>query len=196
MRNPVHNNRDWLRKLDESAPSMAISVFSIKLTDCSRVLREWIFVPSSTAGARFAALHRWRRFRCEAALSWSHSARCLGQILQIEELKELQLEQAEARYHLSPGLVTIDELILRSPNVRLTASGTVTFDGRLKLDSQLAINERIRGQLFKPIRANFQPISEAGYSAIDFHVGGTIDRPSTNLMNQLVGRDLSGMINS
>src|SRR4029077_19705913 len=53
----------------------------------------------------------------------------LGQILQIEELKELHLEQAEAKYHLSPGLVTIDELILRSPNIRLAASGTVGFDG-------------------------------------------------------------------
>ncbi len=120
----------------------------------------------------------------------------LGQILQIEELQELHLEQAEAKYHLSPGLVTIDELILRSPNIRLTASGTVAFDGRLKLDSQLAINDRIRGQLFKAIRANFQPINEPGYSAIDFHVGGTIDRPSTNLMDRLVGRDLSGMLNS
>src|SRR5947199_8487989 len=69
----------------------------------------------------------------------------LGQILQIEELQELHLEQAEAKYHLSPGLVTIDDLILRSPNIRLTASGTVAFDGRLKLDSQLAINDRIRG---------------------------------------------------
>jgi hypothetical protein len=120
----------------------------------------------------------------------------LGQILQIEELQELHLEQAKAKYHLSPGLVTIDELILRSPNIRLTASGTVAFDGRLKLDSQLAINDRIRGQLFKAIRANFQPINEPGYSAIDFHVGGTIDRPSTNLMDRLVGRDLSGMLNS
>jgi hypothetical protein len=120
----------------------------------------------------------------------------LGQILQIEELQELHLEQAEAKYHLSPGLVTIDELILRSPNIRLTASGTVTFDGRLKLDSQLAINDRIRGQLFKAIRANFQPINEPGYSAIDFQVGGTIDRPSTNLMDRLVGRDLSSMLNS
>ena len=120
----------------------------------------------------------------------------LGQILQIEELQELHLEQAEAKYHLSPGLVTIDELTLRSPNIRLTASGTVAFDGRLKLDSQLAINDRIRGQLFKAIRANFQPINEPGYSAIDFHVGGTIDRPSTNLMDRLVGRDLSGMLNS
>jgi hypothetical protein len=120
----------------------------------------------------------------------------LGELLQIEELRELHLEQAEARYHVSPGLVTIDELILRSPNIRLTASGTVAFNGKLKLDSQLAINEKIRGQLFKAIRRNFQPIDEPGYSAIDFQVGGTIDRPSTNLMDRLVGHDLSNMINS
>ena len=120
----------------------------------------------------------------------------LGELLQIEELRELHLEQAEARYHVRPGLVTIDELILRSPNIRLTASGTIAFNGKLKLDSQLAINDKIRGQLFKAIRQNFQPINEPGYSAIDFQVGGTIDRPSTNLMDRLVGRDLSSMINS
>ena len=119
----------------------------------------------------------------------------LGQILQIEELQELHLEQAEAKYHLSPGLVTIDELILRSPNIRLTASGTVAFGGALQLNSQLAINDRIRGQLFRAIRDNFYPI-DPGYSAIEFQVGGTIDRPSTNLMERLVGRDVSSMLNS
>src|SRR5437016_7277748 len=119
----------------------------------------------------------------------------LGQILQIEELQELHLEQAEAKYHLSPGLVTIDELILRSPNIRLTASGTVAFGGALQLNSQLAINDRIRGQLFRAIRDNFHPI-DPGYSAIEFQVGGTIDRPSTNLMERLVGRDVSSMLNS
>jgi hypothetical protein len=120
----------------------------------------------------------------------------LGQILQIDELRELHLEQAEAKYHVRPGLVTIDELNLRSPNIRLSASGTVGFNGKLKLDSQLAINEKIRGRLFKAIRQNFQPINEPGYSGLDFQVGGTIDRPSTNLMDRLVGRDLSSMLNS
>jgi hypothetical protein len=120
----------------------------------------------------------------------------LGELLQIEELRELNLEQAEAKYHVRPGLVTIDELILRSPNIRLTASGTIAFNGEVKLDSQLAINDKIRGQLFKAIRQNFQPINEPGYSAIDFQVGGTVDRPSTNLMDRLVGRDISSMINS
>lgn len=120
----------------------------------------------------------------------------LGQLLQIEELKELNLEQAEARYHLQPGLVTIDELILRSPNIHLSASGTVGFDGSLHLDSQLAINERIRSQLFKAIRDNFQPINEPGYSAIAFQVRGTVDRPRTNLMDRLVGRNISTMLNT
>ena len=120
----------------------------------------------------------------------------LGQILQIEELQELHLEQADAKYHLSPGLVTIDELLLRSPNIRLTASGTVTFDGALQLNSQLAINDRIRGQLFKAIRDNFHRIDDPGYSAIEFQVSGTIDRPSTNLVERLVGRDITSMLNS
>jgi AsmA-like C-terminal region len=120
----------------------------------------------------------------------------LGQILQIEELQELHLEQADAKYHLRPGLVTIDELILRSPNIRLTSSGTIAFDGTLQLNSQLAINDRIRGELFKAIRDNFHPIDDPGYSAIEFQVGGTIERPSTNLVEQVVGRDISSMLNS
>jgi hypothetical protein len=123
----------------------------------------------------------------------------LGQILQIEELTQLHLDQAEAKYHITPGLVTIDELVLRSPNIRLSASGTVTFNGKLRLESQLAINEKIRGQLFKAIRQNFRPITEPGYFAVDFQVGGSVDRPKSNLMENLVGRDLKdlgGVINS
>ena len=119
----------------------------------------------------------------------------LGQILQIEELRELHLEQAHVKYRVKPGLIVIDELLLHSANIRLSASGTVTFDGKLKLDSQLAINEKIRGQLFKAIRQNFQPTSEAGYFALDFQVGGSVDRPSTNLVDMLVGRDLGNVIN-
>jgi len=118
----------------------------------------------------------------------------LGQVLQIEELTQLHLEQAQAKYHITPGLITIDELILRSPNIRLSAVGTVTFSGKLRLDSQLAINEKLRAQLFKPIRANFRPTSEAGYSAIDFQVEGTVDRPKSNLMERMVGRDLKDFV--
>jgi hypothetical protein len=120
----------------------------------------------------------------------------LGQIFQIEELTQLHLEQAEAKYHLSPGVVNIDELVLRSANIRLSATGTVTFRGKLHLASQLAINEKVRAQLFKPMRANFQPTTEPGYSAVDFEVTGTVERPKTNLLEKVVGRDLKDLVNS
>jgi len=66
--------------------------------------------------------------------------------------------------------------------------------GKLKLDSQLAINEKIRGQLFRAISDNFQPISDPGYFALNFQVGGSVDRPRTNLMDKLVGRDLKDLV--
>jgi hypothetical protein len=115
----------------------------------------------------------------------------LGQILQIDELMQLELEQAEVKYHISPGIVTIDQLLLRSPNIRLTATGTIGFRGKLRLNSQLALNDKIRRQLFAPIRENFHLLAQpAGYAAVDFKVSGTVDRPKTDLMDQLVGRDL------
>src|SRR5260370_40278416 len=53
----------------------------------------------------------------------------LGEILQFEELRELLLEQAHAKYRVIPGLVTFYGLILRSQNIILLASGQDTFYG-------------------------------------------------------------------
>ena len=107
----------------------------------------------------------------------------VGQLLQIEELTQLDLEQAEAKYHLNGSTVLIDELILRSPNLRLTATGSISLrGGKLALDSVLAINDKIRSQLFRGIRENFVATSEPGQYALQFHVGGTVDKPKTDLV--------------
>jgi hypothetical protein len=89
--------------------------------------------------------------------------------------------------------VTIDELVFRSENIRLSATGTVSFDGKLQLESQLAVNEKMRSQLFRAIRDNFKPIDEPGYTAVSFQIGGTVGRPKTNLMDKLIGRDLKDL---
>ena len=120
----------------------------------------------------------------------------LGQLLQIEELRQLQLDQAQVRFHLTPGVVTIDELVLRSKNIRLSATGTVSFDGKLQLESQLAVNEKMQSQVFAALRQNFQPTGEPGYSGLNFQVTGTASRPKTNLMDKLIGKDLGSVINS
>ena len=123
----------------------------------------------------------------------------LGQLLQIDELRQLRLDQAQVKYHIMPGVVMIDELLLASPNIRLSATGTINFQGGLKLESQLAINDRIRSRLFAGMRESFQPIDQPGFAAVDFQITGTLDRPKTNLMGKVVGqelKDLGGVINS
>jgi type II secretion system protein N len=117
----------------------------------------------------------------------------LGQLLQIEELRQLRFDQAQVKYHINPGVITIDELLFRSQNIRLSATGTVSFEGALQLESQLAVSEKMRGQLFRAIRENFQPIDEPGYFAVGFQVSGTVGRPKTNLMDKLIGRDLKDL---
>jgi hypothetical protein len=117
----------------------------------------------------------------------------LGQLLQIQELQQLRLDEAQVKYHINPGVVTIDALRFRSENIRLTAVGTVSFDGKLKLESQLAVNEKMRSQLFQAIRENFQPIDEPGYTAVSFQISGTVGRPKTNLVDKLIGRDLKDL---
>jgi len=117
----------------------------------------------------------------------------LGQLLQIDELRQIHFDQAQVKYHLNPGVVTIDELLFRSKNIRLFATGTVSFEGNLHLESQLAVSEKMRSQLFRAIRENFQPIDEPGYSGVRFQVSGTVGRPKTNLMEKLIGRDLKDL---
>jgi len=117
----------------------------------------------------------------------------LGQVLQIEELQKLHLDQAEVKFHINPGVVTIDQLIFRSKNIRLSATGTVSFDGKLRLESQLAVNEKMRSQLFEAVRQNFRPTDDPAYSAVSFQVSGTVGRPKTNLMDKLIGRDLKDL---
>src|SRR5205807_9027505 len=79
---------------------------------------------------------------------------------------------------------------------RPPATGTITIGGKLRLESRLASNENIRSQLFKRIRAKFRPTGGPGYSAVDFEVGGTVERPKTNLLEKVVGRHLKDLVNS
>src|SRR5438270_5962704 len=117
----------------------------------------------------------------------------VGQLLQIEEMTQLDLQQAQAKFHLATGRFLVDELVLQSPNLQLTATGSVTFDGKLALDSNLTINVKIRGQLFRGIRENFVATAEPGRYALPFHVSGTVDRPRTDVMERAVGADLKGL---
>ncbi len=117
----------------------------------------------------------------------------IGQVLQIEELTQLDLQQAEARYRLAGNSVLIDQLLLRSPNLRLNAAGTVALNGKLALDATLTINDKIRAQLFRAIRENFAATGQPGEYSLPFHIGGTLEKPKTDLMERAVGLDVKNI---
>jgi len=117
----------------------------------------------------------------------------LGQLLQIDELSQLDLQQAEARYHLAGTSVMIDGLNLRSQNLALSATGTIGFDGRVALNSTLTINDKVRGQLFRGMRENFVATDVPGEYSLPFHIGGTLEKPKTDLMERAVGVDLKNI---
>ncbi|MDQ2867906.1 MAG: type II secretion system protein GspN [Verrucomicrobiota bacterium] len=123
----------------------------------------------------------------------------IGQLLQIPELSQLDLTQAEAHYHLEPGRILVDDLLLQSSNLRLHCTGTITLEGNLKLEATLTINEKIRGQLFRGVRENFIATDEPGLYALPFHITGTMSKPKTDLMQRVIGpelRDLGSMLDS
>ncbi|MFN2476095.1 MAG: AsmA-like C-terminal region-containing protein [Chthoniobacterales bacterium] len=117
----------------------------------------------------------------------------LGQLLQIDELTQLHFNEALVKYHIAPGVITVDQMLLSSANIRLSATGTIGFNGKMHLESQLAINDKIQRQLFGAIASNFQPVEPAGFSAVNFQVSGTVEKPKTNLMDKLVGGKLKGI---
>jgi len=118
----------------------------------------------------------------------------LGKILQIEELLQLNLEQASASWRIENGVILVDQLILKSANLRLTAHGTVQPDGRLDLDANLAINKKISRQLPDFIEENFIPVENSDLRSLDFKIYGTASRPRTDLESRVLGKDIEKKI--
>ena len=114
----------------------------------------------------------------------------LGKVLQIEELSQLNLQQASAAWRIENGVIRVDQLTLQSVNLRLTAHGVVQLDGRLDLDASLAINQKISHRLPDFIAANFKPVENSDLRGLDFKIFGTTSNPRTDLGVQILGKEI------
>lgn len=115
--------------------------------------------------------------------------RQVGAVLRIDELQILDLEQADAKFTIRDERVWIDDLTLRTRNLVLAGTGPVRFDGRMKIDGRLLINERLEKQLSNlgVLGGNFTPSADANYKELTFAVTGRVDRPQTDLLDRLTG---------
>ena len=106
----------------------------------------------------------------------------VGENLHISELQNLELKQAHANFHIDKGRTFLDELILKSPNLEIRARGKIHRDGKLRLKARLTINDKISRQLPEFIEENFTEIEGTNQRFVDFEIGGTIEKPETDLI--------------
>jgi hypothetical protein len=120
----------------------------------------------------------------------------LGQLFQIQELANLKVRDAKLTAKIAGRQITLEEFLLQSPDIVLSAPGVLGFDRKLSINATLKLQERLLGsRLLQMIGNSFSAADAEGRRSIAFQVGGTLEKPSTNLMEKVVGEGLGGVIN-
>lgn len=116
----------------------------------------------------------------------------IGQILSVDELKLLRLAEGKCLFRVDQGRFVVDDLLLRSENLVLAATGPMDSRGELNLDSRLLFNEKLTGRLRGLLGNKLTPAPEPGYSQITFRVTGPALNPKTDLLERLTGIRIGG----
>ncbi len=131
----------------------------------------------------------------EAVIQPADFLRQIGQLLQIEELQVLRLQEGRTLFHIASGSVVIDNLMLHSQNLILSAQGPLISSGELDLQARLLFNEKLTSRLRAFLGSRLTTASEQGYSQIPFRISGPPSHPKTNLLEQLTGLRIGGGMN-
>lgn len=124
--------------------------------------------------------------------------RQIGVLMGIQELQMLELKTAEAAFNIRDKKVTADSIVLESENLVMDAKGPIGFDGKLKLQARLHLNERLRKDLAGLLGNNFKESERPGYQQMPFSITGTVSRPKSDLLDRLtgfrIGQDVGGLL--
>lgn len=124
--------------------------------------------------------------------------RKIGELMNIQELQMLELKTAEAVFLVHNRKVVTDTIVLESENLVIDAKGPTSFDGKMKLQARLHLNERLRKDLAGLLGNNFKESERPGYQQMPFSITGTVSRPKTDILDKLtgfrIGEDLGGIL--
>lgn len=121
----------------------------------------------------------------------------VGDALGIEDLRRLKLDDAHADCSLNGPNLRVEPVVLASRNLRVEASGDARLDragsrdpAGLDLQARLTLGRAITRQLPQFVENNFTPVPDStdGARYLDFHVGGPLQSPSTDLKERILGK--------
>ncbi len=114
----------------------------------------------------------------------------IGQLLQIEGLSNLRLQRGVTTFRIADERAYVEEFVLETQDIRLSAEGQVKMDGKMALDARLALSPGLAKDLPTFVRQSFVDVDAEGRSGVAFRITGKTDRPKTDLAEKLVGRKL------
>jgi len=120
----------------------------------------------------------------------------IGQVFQIQEIANFQVRHGLASLRIADRKIWLDALTMDGGDLLLSAPGTVDFQRNLALDAKLSVPDRLlNGRVAQLLSRGFSGADEKGLRSIAFQIAGTIDKPSTNLLDKVVGEGLGGVVN-
>ncbi len=111
----------------------------------------------------------------------------IGAILNIDELQLLRLQQATLQARVEDEKVLIDDFTLRTENLAIMGTGPIRFNGKLKLQCRLLLNDKLQRQLDAIVGDTLEPSEDANFKQVAFNVTGRVDRPQTDLVERITG---------
>lgn len=120
----------------------------------------------------------------------------IGQIFQIQEIANLKVQEGRLRARIADSKIHLDELHLDAGDVILAAPGYLDFQRSLALNAQLSLQQRLlNGRVSQMFSTAFSSADDAGRRSIGFQVAGSLEKPTTNLLEKVVGESLGGVVN-
>jgi len=97
-------------------------------------------------------------------------------LLNMPELSDLSLTNADAKVHIANRVATIDT-IMAGQDVNLAATGTIDFDKNLNLPVTMRFSPRLSSKLQQQASIARYLTSDSGETMIRLKVGGTLGKP-------------------
>lgn len=97
-------------------------------------------------------------------------------LLNMPELSDLSLTNANAKVHVANRVATLDT-IMTGQDVNLAATGTIDFDKNLNLPVTMRFSPRLSSRLQQQASIARYLTSDAGETTIRLKVGGTLSKP-------------------
>ena len=123
----------------------------------------------------------------EARMQPIDPLRQLGELLRINELRVLELSNAQTALTIRDGKILVERLELESTNLLMDASGEARFDGSLDLNARFHVTQKLLKESLGFMGSKFQPSDREGYAHMPFSITGTMSRPKSDLLDKIVG---------